>query len=136
MIGNPFGLGRDGQLSVSVGVIANLGPQLPGLGEVDDRFYHDMLQITAPINPGNSGGPLFNIRGELIGVVTAMHTRAPADEGVGFAIPMTPGETARRRHAVPGPADRVRLPGRDGPAPEAADTRGVAPGARRRCAAG
>jgi serine protease Do len=81
-------------LSVSVGVIANLGRQLPGLGEVDDRFYHDMLQITAPINPGNSGGPLFNIRGELIGVVTAMHTRAPADEGIGFAIPMSP---AKRR---------------------------------------
>ena len=94
VIGNPFGLGRDGQLSVSVGVIANLGRQLPGLGEVDDRFYHDMLQITAPINPGNSGGPLFNIRGELIGVVTAMHTRAPADEGIGFAIPMSP---AKRR---------------------------------------
>jgi serine protease Do len=94
VIGNPFGLGRDGQLSVSVGVIANLGRQLPGLGEVDDRFYHDMLQITAPINPGNSGGPLFNIRGELIGIVTAMHTRAPADEGIGFAIPMSP---AKRR---------------------------------------
>ena len=93
VIGNPFGLGSDGQLSVSVGVIANLGRQLPGLGEVDDRFYSDMIQITAPINPGNSGGPLFNLRGELIGVVTAMHTRAAADEGVGFAIPMTPVKT-------------------------------------------
>ncbi len=90
VLGNPFGLGRDGQLSVSVGVIANLGRELPGLGEADDRFYHDMLQITAPINPGNSGGPLFNIHGELIGVITAMHTRSPADDGVGFAIPMTP----------------------------------------------
>jgi serine protease Do len=90
VLGNPFGLGNDGQLSVSVGVIANLGRQLPGLGEVDDRFYNDMIQVTAPINPGNSGGPLFNIQGELVGVVTAMHTRAPADEGIGFAIPMTP----------------------------------------------
>jgi serine protease Do len=94
VIGNPFGLGQDGQLSVSVGIIANLSRQLPGLGEIDDRFYNDMIQITAPINPGNSGGPLFNIRGELIGVVTAMHTRAPADDGVGFAIPMSP---AKRR---------------------------------------
>jgi len=94
VIGNPFGLGQDGQLSVSVGVIANLDRQLPGLGEADDRFYHDMIQVTAPINPGNSGGPLFNIHGELIGVVTAMHTRAPADDGVGFAIPMT---TVKRR---------------------------------------
>jgi serine protease Do len=90
VLGNPFGLGQDGQLSVSVGVIANLGRQLPGLGAEDDRFYRDMLQITAPINPGNSGGPLFDIHGELIGVVAAMHTRTPADDGVGFAIPMTP----------------------------------------------
>jgi len=94
VVGNPFGLGSDGRLSLSVGVIANLGRQLPGLGEVDDRFYYDMIQLTAPIHPGNSGGPLFNIHGELIGIVTAMHTRAPADEGMGFAIPMTP---AKRR---------------------------------------
>jgi S1-C subfamily serine protease len=94
VLGNPFGLGRDGQASVSVGVIANLRRQLPGLGEADDRFYRDMLQITAPINPGNSGGPLFNIRGELVGVVAAMHTRSPADDGVGFAIPLSP---AKRR---------------------------------------
>jgi len=90
VLGNPYGLGNDGQLSVSIGVIANLNRQLPGLGEVDDRFYNDMIQVTAPIYPGNSGGPLFNVRGELIGIVTAMHTRAPADEGVGFAIPLTP----------------------------------------------
>jgi serine protease Do len=94
VLGNPFGLGLDGQLSVSIGVIANLGRQLPGLGEVDDRFYNDMIQVNAAINPGNSGGPLFNIRGELIGIITAIHTRAAADEGVGFAIPMTP---AKRR---------------------------------------
>ncbi|MBI5865132.1 MAG: trypsin-like peptidase domain-containing protein [Planctomycetes bacterium] len=89
-VGNPFGLGGDGKLCVSTGVISNLGRKLPGLGEIDDRLYHDMIQTTAAINPGNSGGPLFNIRGELIGVVTAMHTRAAADEGVGFAIPLTP----------------------------------------------
>lgn len=93
-VGNPFGLGSDGSLSVSTGVVSNLGRRLPGLGEVDDRLYNDMLQTTAAINPGNSGGPLFNIHGELLGVVTAMHTRAAADDGVGFAIPMTP---ARKR---------------------------------------
>ncbi len=89
-LGNPYGLGNDGNPSVSVGVISNLGRKLPGLGEVDDRFYADMIQTTAAIHPGCSGGPLFNIHGQLVGVVTAMHTRAPADEGVGFAIPMTP----------------------------------------------
>ncbi|MBU0639800.1 MAG: trypsin-like peptidase domain-containing protein [Planctomycetes bacterium] len=91
-LGNPYGLGSDGNLSVSIGVISNLGRRLPGLGEVDDRLYHNMIQTTAAINPGNSGGPLFNIRGEMIGVVTAMHTRAAADEGVGFAIPLTPSK--------------------------------------------
>jgi len=93
-VGNPYGLGNDGSLSVSVGVISNLNRVLPGLGEDDDRFYYDMMQTTAQINPGNSGGPLFNLRGELIGVVTAMHTRAGVDEGVGFAIPLS--ETRRR----------------------------------------
>lgn len=93
-LGNPYGLGGDGRLSVSIGFISNLDRKLPGLGEVDDRFYADMIQTTAAIHPGCSGGPLFNVQGELVGVVTAMHTRAAADEGVGFAIPMTP---ARRR---------------------------------------
>ncbi len=91
-LGNPYGLGGDGQLSVSVGVVSNLGRQLPGLGEVDDRFYNNMIQTTASINPGNSGGPLFNLKGEAIGIVTAMHTRAAADEGIGFAIPLTPAK--------------------------------------------
>lgn len=94
-VGNPFGLGGDGKACVSIGVVANLGRRLPGLGEADDRLYHDMLQTTASVNPGNSGGPLFNLRGELIGVVTAMHTRSAADQGVGFAIPMSPQRLQR-----------------------------------------
>jgi serine protease Do len=94
VVGNPYGLGNDGKLSVSVGVISNLDRHLPGLGEVDDRLYADMIQTTAPIHPGNSGGPLFNLRGELIGVVTAVHARSIDDEGIGFAIPMNP---AKRR---------------------------------------
>ncbi|MBK8914198.1 MAG: trypsin-like peptidase domain-containing protein [Phycisphaerales bacterium] len=94
-IGNPFGLGGDGRSCVSIGVVANLGRRLPGLGEADDRLYHDMIQTTASVNPGNSGGPLFNLRGELIGVVTAMHTRSAADQGVGFAIPMSPQRLQR-----------------------------------------
>ncbi len=93
-VGNPYGLGNDGKQSVSVGVISNLGRRLPGLGEVDDRLYADMIQTTAPVHPGNSGGPLFNLRGELIGVITAVHVRTIDDQGAGFAIPMSP---ARRR---------------------------------------
>lgn len=92
VLGNPFGLGADGSFSVSVGVISNLGRRLPGLGEIDDRLYSDMIQTTAAINPGNSGGPLFDISGRMVGIVTAMHTRAADDEGVGFAIPLTPSK--------------------------------------------
>jgi S1-C subfamily serine protease len=49
-----------------------------------------MIQVTAPIHPGNSGGPLFNLAGEVTGIITAMHTRGPSDEGIGFAIPLSP----------------------------------------------
>lgn len=93
-VGNPIGLGADGNLSVSVGVVSNLQRRLPGLGEEDDRLYTDMIQTTAAIHPGNSGGPLFNLAGELIGIVTAMHARSADDDGIGFAIPLT---TDRRR---------------------------------------
>ena len=95
VLGNPFGLAGDGRASLSVGVIANLHRRLPGLGEADDRLYDDMIQTTAPIHPGNSGGPVFNIRGELLGVVTAMHVRSVDDEGAGFAIPLSPENWAR-----------------------------------------
>lgn len=89
-VGNPIGLGGDGNLSVSVGIVSNLQRRLPGLGEQDDRQYADMIQTTAAIHPGNSGGPLFNLAGEMIGIVTAMHTRSADDDGIGFAIPLTP----------------------------------------------
>ncbi|MBL8879796.1 MAG: trypsin-like peptidase domain-containing protein [Phycisphaerales bacterium] len=93
-IGNPFGLAGDGHASAAVGTISNLGRRLPGLGDADDRLYHDMIQVTCSIHPGNSGGPLYDLEGRLVGVVTAMHTRAPADEGIGFALPLSP---AKRR---------------------------------------
>lgn len=88
-LGNPYGMAGDGRTSFSVGVIANLGRRLPGLGDDDDRFYGDMIQTSAAINPGNSGGPLFNLRGEVIGVITAMHVRSGQSDGVGFALPIT-----------------------------------------------
>lgn len=116
VLGNPFGLGADGQLSVSVGVISNLNRQLPDLGDVAEHSYSDMIQTTATINPGNSGGPLFNLRGELIGVVTAMHTRAGGDEGAGFAIPMTPARRAMISHLARGTDAGPLFAGTDEPA--------------------
>ncbi|MEP0847744.1 MAG: trypsin-like peptidase domain-containing protein [Phycisphaerae bacterium] len=129
-MGNPYGLGADGSACVSIGVIANLGRRLPGLGAVDDRLYGDMIQTTAVINPGNSGGPLFNIAGELIGVVAAMHMRAALDDGVGFAIPLS--ATKRRiierlREGLPVEYGYVGLSVRD-PTPDERRAAGVSSG--------
>ena len=79
-IGNPLGeLGG----SVSVGVISALGREV-----TVDGMPMTLLQIDASVNPGNSGGGLFNLRGELIGIVNAKST-GDAVEGIGFAIPST-----------------------------------------------
>jgi serine protease Do len=80
-IGNPFRLGH----SVSVGVISGLGRPFGGLPQREQP----MLQTDAAINPGNSGGPLLNIRGEVIGMNTAIYTdRSSANIGIGFATPI------------------------------------------------
>lgn len=89
--GNPFGLANhDGQASVTYGVVSALGRQmndrLPHNDQV--RYYGNLIETSAAINPGSSGGPLFNIDGEVIGVVTAMESRSGVSEGHGFAIPI------------------------------------------------
>ncbi|MFO8011850.1 MAG: trypsin-like peptidase domain-containing protein [Phycisphaerae bacterium] len=77
-VGNPFGY----QHSVTTGVVSALDRTLePGQGV----RYEGLIQTDAPINPGNSGGPLLNIRGELIGINTAIRAGA---QGLGFAIPV------------------------------------------------
>ncbi|MCY4658248.1 MAG: PDZ domain-containing protein [Acidobacteria bacterium] len=79
-IGNPFGLGH----TVTVGVISAIGrPFMPVRGR-----KLDMLQTDAAINPGNSGGPLLNIRGEVVGINTAIISDRMANAGVGFAVPI------------------------------------------------
>ncbi len=74
-IGNPFGLGN----TVTAGIVSAKGRSL-GLGA-----YDDFIQTDAAINPGNSGGPLFNFKGEVVGVNTAI---IAGGQGIGFAIPM------------------------------------------------
>ncbi|CAN5452806.1 MAG: PDZ domain-containing protein [Acidobacteria bacterium] len=83
-IGNPFGLAH----TVTVGVISALERTLPGSG-VQGR-EQPMLQTDAAINPGNSGGPLMNVRGEVVGMNTAIFTDAQraANIGIGFATPI------------------------------------------------
>ena len=80
-IGNPFGLAH----TVSVGVISALERPFP----VAERRTAQVLQTDAAINPGNSGGPLLNLRGEVIGINTAIYTdaRQAGNIGIGFAIP-------------------------------------------------
>ncbi len=80
-IGNPFRLGH----SVSVGVISGLGRPFGGLPQREQP----MLQTDAAINPGNSGGPLLNVRGEVIGMNTAIYTDTRSSNiGIGFATPI------------------------------------------------
>ncbi len=78
-IGSPFGLTQ----TVSVGVISATGRANVGVAQ-----YEDMIQTDAAINPGNSGGPLVNIKGEVIGLNTAIFTRSGGYQGIGFAIPI------------------------------------------------
>jgi len=76
-IGNPFGLGH----TLTTGVISSLHRSVRS----GNRVYSDLIQTDASINPGNSGGPLLNIRGELIGITTAIYQKA---QGIGFAVPV------------------------------------------------
>ncbi len=85
-MGNPYHLGRDGELALSYGIVSALNKSLPGLEEGGEKFYGNLIQTTAEINPGNSGGPLFNIQGQVIGINTAIETSTEAGERIGFAI--------------------------------------------------
>ena len=76
-IGNPFGLGG----SVSVGIISAKSR------DINSGPYDDYLQTDAAINKGNSGGPLFNMRGEVVGVNTAIISPSGGSIGIGFAVP-------------------------------------------------
>ena len=79
-IGNPFGLSG----SMTSGIVSQLGRLLPsGLG----YSIPDVIQTDAAINPGNSGGPLLNMRGEIVGINTAIQSATGEFTGVGFAVP-------------------------------------------------
>jgi serine protease Do len=79
-IGNPFGLGQ----TVTSGIVSALGRS--GLGI---EGYEDFIQTDASINPGNSGGALVNLRGELIGINTAILAPGGGNIGIGFAVPIS-----------------------------------------------
>jgi Do/DeqQ family serine protease len=80
-IGNPFGL----QHTVTAGIVSALGRS--GISP-ESGGYEDFIQTDASINPGNSGGALVNLRGELVGINSAILSRSGGNIGIGFAIPV------------------------------------------------
>ncbi len=107
-IGNPFGLGG----TATVGIISARGR------DIRSGPYDDFLQIDAPINEGNSGGPVFNTRGEVIGVNTAIFSPNGGNVGIGFAIPSRQAERIVSELRANGVVDRgwlgVQLQAMDG----------------------
>src|SRR5438132_2000468 len=99
-IGNPFGLGR----TVTMGIVSAIGRG--GLGIED---YEDFIQTDASINPGNSGGALVNVRGELIGVNTAILSPSGGNLGVGFAVPVDMVRQVMTQLKEKGVVTRARL---------------------------
>ena len=77
-VGNPFGLDS----TVTLGIVSALGRGGMGITQ-----YEDFIQTDAAINPGNSGGALVNVKGELVGINTAIFSRTGGYQGVGFAVP-------------------------------------------------
>ncbi|GGN21733.1 MULTISPECIES: S1C family serine protease [Marinomonas] len=78
-IGNPFGIGQ----TVTAGIISAKGRNSIGL-----NTYENFLQTDAAINPGNSGGALVNLKGELIGISSAIYSSSGGSQGIGFATPV------------------------------------------------
>jgi serine protease Do/serine protease DegQ len=111
-IGNPFGIGQ----TVTSGIVSALGRS-----GISPEGYEDFIQTDAPINPGNSGGALANLRGELVGVNTAIIGPAGGNVGIGFAVPSRMVRAVMQQLARFGEVRRGRLgiqmqdvPGREG----------------------
>jgi serine protease Do len=77
-VGHPFGLSH----TITTGIVSAKGRANMGVAD-----YEDFIQTDAAINPGNSGGPLVNLKGEVIGINTAIFSRTGGNMGIGFAIP-------------------------------------------------
>ncbi|MBX6427065.1 MAG: trypsin-like peptidase domain-containing protein [Variibacter sp.] len=113
-VGNPFGLGQ----TVTSGIVSALGRT--GLSK---ERYEDFIQTDAPINPGNSGGALVNLRGELIGINTAIVSPAGGNVGIGFAVPINMARQVMEQIVRTGHVRRGRIgvsvrdvvPGTDAP---------------------
>jgi len=99
-IGNPFGLGQ----TVTSGIVSALGRS--GL---DIEHYENFIQTDAAINPGNSGGALINLRGELIGINTAIVGPSGGNVGIGFAVPINMARSVMDQLVAHGAVKRGRI---------------------------
>jgi serine protease DegQ len=99
-IGNPFGLGQ----TVTSGIVSALGRT--GLGIEN---YENFIQTDASINPGNSGGALINLRGELVGINTAIVGPSGGNVGIGFAVPINMARSVIQQLVAHGEVKRGRL---------------------------
>ncbi|MDR0225096.1 MAG: Do family serine endopeptidase [Burkholderiaceae bacterium] len=98
-IGSPFGF----ESSVTAGVVSAKGRTLP-----DDSFV-PFLQTDVAINPGNSGGPLFNARGEVVGINSQIYSRSGGYQGVSFAIPIEVATRVQQQIVATGKVQHARL---------------------------
>ena len=98
-IGSPFGL----ENTVTAGIVSAKSRTLP------DEGYVPFLQTDVPINPGNSGGPLFNLRGEVIGINSQIFTRSGGYQGLSFAIPIDVAMKVEKQLVDHGKVSRGRL---------------------------
>ena len=98
-IGNPFGLSQ----TVTAGIVSAKG-RVIGSGP-----YDDFIQTDAAINPGNSGGPLFNVKGEVVGINAAIYSRSGGNNGIGFAIPINLAKSVVDELKENGHVTRARL---------------------------
>ena len=99
-IGNPFGLGQ----TVTSGLVSALSRT--GLGK---QGYEDFIQTDAAINPGNSGGALVNLKGELIGINSAIISPGGGNVGIGFAIPINMARRVMEQIVENGRVERGRI---------------------------
>jgi len=98
-IGNPFGL----EQTVTAGIVSARG-RVIGSGP-----YDDYIQTDAAINPGNSGGPLFNMKGEVVGINAAIYTKSGGSNGIGFAIPINLAHSVFEQLRKTGHVERARM---------------------------
>jgi serine protease Do len=110
--------------TVTAGIVSALGrlqggmsPDLSGAPTGPSQI-HNFIQTDAAINPGNSGGPLVNLRGELVGINTAIVTRTGGNQGIGFAIPVNTVRLVADELIETGRVERARLGVAYGPATE------------------